>query len=187
MFNIGRKGPFSIVRKGPGRDEIRLEAHAVLTPADFERIGKETGRRPLRARKIGFVAARQASRLEPVETSWNGKETTNTARKGDWIVTNLSPQRDVLRDRDGCVNTYVIRAERFPSLYEPTGAQNEFGAVHRAKSVVEAIRLPGGFDIMAPWGERQTAPSGYLLRNGSEVYGNNAETFAATYEEVVAG
>ena len=156
----------------------------MLTPADFERIAKETGRRPLRARKIGFVAARQASKREVVETRWNGKETTNTARKGDWIVTNLSPRQEALRDREGCLNIYVIRAERFPSLYEPTGVQNEFGALHRAKSIVDAIALPGGFDIVAPWGEQQTAPSGYLLRNGTEVYGNNAETFAATYEEV---
>jgi hypothetical protein len=50
--------------------------------------------------------------------------------------------------------------------------------------VVDAIRLPGGFDIAAPWGERQQAPSGYLILSGGEVYGNNAETFAATYEPV---
>jgi hypothetical protein len=47
---------------------------------------------------------------------------------------------------------------------------------------VDAIRLPGGFDIAAPWGERQRVPSGYLILNGSEVYGSNAEAFRATYE-----
>jgi hypothetical protein len=170
---------FKIVREG--RAGARLEADAVLTLADFARIAEEVGAPVVRARKIGYVAARQASQPEDVETRWNGKESVDTARAGDWIVTSLSPQQKVLRDRDGHVNTYVIRAEGFPGLYEPTGEQSELGAVHRARGVVDAIRLPGGFDILAPWGERQTAPSGYLLCNGAEVYGNHAETFAATY------
>lgn len=173
-----------ILHTGPGRDDIRLKADAALTPADFERIAKEPGRRRLRARKVGFVAARRAAKPEAVETRWNGRETTNRARVGDWIVTNLSPQQKPLRDGDGHVNTYVIPAERFADLYEQTGAQNEFGAVHRAKGVVDAIPLAGGFDIVAPWGERQSAPDGYLILNGEEVYGSHAEAFAATYEVV---
>ena len=56
------------------------------------------------------------------------------------------------------------------------------GAIYRAKGVVSTIPLPGGFDIAAPWGERQTATSGYLLCNGSEVYGNSRTAFEATYE-----
>jgi hypothetical protein len=177
---------FKIVHKSPGREDIRIESDAALTPADFERIASEPGRKRLRARKIGFVAARQAVERRVVETHWNGKETTNTARPGDWIVTNLTPRQEPLRDRQGHVNTYVIRAERFPALYEATGAQHEFGTVCRAKGVVEAIRLPGGFDFVAPWGERQTSPSGYLVCNGTEVYGNHAETFEATYT-VISG
>jgi hypothetical protein len=173
---------FKVVQTGRGGDNIRLEADAALTPAQFERIASAPGRRRLRARKIGFVAARQAERPEVVETRWNGRETTNTARVGDWIVTNLSPQQQPLCDGDGHVNSYVILAERFADLYQPTGARSEFGAVYRAKGIVDAIRLPGGFDIVAPWGERQTSPSGYLLCNGKEVYGNHAETFEATYE-----
>jgi hypothetical protein len=175
---------FRILRKGAWRAGIRIEADAVLTPADFRRIAEETGAEVVRARKIGFVAARQASKPEPVETRWNGKESADTARVGDWIVTNLTPQQAALRDREGHVNTYVILAERFASLYESIGAQNEFGAVYRAKGTVEAIRLSDGFDIVAPWGERQTSPAGHLLCNGTDVYGNNAETFAATYEVV---
>jgi hypothetical protein len=175
---------FRIVRSGKGGADLRLESDAVLTPADFARIAKEAGSPVLRARKTGYVAARQATKSEAVETRWNGKESADTARAGDWIVTNLSKERKVLRDREGHANTYVVPAEGFPGLYEPAGEQNEFGAVHRAKGVVDAIRLEGGFDIVAPWGERQTAPSGYLLCNGAAVYGNHAETFAATYEAV---
>jgi hypothetical protein len=31
-------------------------------------------------------------------------------------------------------------------------------------------------------GEAQVAASGYLLRNGSEMYGNNKDTFDKTYK-----
>jgi hypothetical protein len=37
---------------------------------------------------------------------------------------------------------------------------------------------------LAPWGQRERAPKGYLLLNGKDVYGNNAGTFEATYEMV---
>ena len=29
----------------------------------------------------------------------------------------------------------------------------------------------GGFDLVAPWGERQAAASGYLLSNDADIYG----------------
>jgi hypothetical protein len=86
-----------------------------------------------------------------------------------------------LRDRESSLDVYVIAADRFASLYEPTGERSDLGAIYRAKGVVDAIRLTGGFDIAAPWGERQHAPDGYLILNGGEVYGSNAETFRATY------
>ena len=47
---------------------------------------------------------------------------------------------------------------------------------------MSALSLPGGFDIVAPWGERQTGASGYLLLNGDEVYGISRDAFEATYE-----
>ena len=174
---------FKIVQAedGGGDGDTRLVADAVLSAADFRRIAEESGG-SVRARKIGFVAARRANKREPVETRWNGRETTNTARAGDWIVTNLTPEQKPLRDREGHLNVYVIAADHFLDLYEPTGETVEFGAIHRARRPVEAIRFPGGFNIVAPWGERQTAPAGYLIFNGGQVYGNNAETFAATYE-----
>jgi hypothetical protein len=160
----------------------RLDADAVLTPSDFESIAKELDRPPLRVRKVGYVAARRAKASEMVETHWNGKETTNTARVGDFIVTNLSPDREPLRDKDGHMNFYVFVSERFSELYEATAETSEHGAIYRAKCIVSALPLPGGFDILAPWGERQTAAKGYLLLNGQEVYGSSAEAFEVTYE-----
>jgi hypothetical protein len=175
---------YKVIHAGRGRDVVRIEADTVLTPDDFHHIARHLIRPVLRARKVGYVAARPASAGEVVETRWNGKVTTNTARAGDWVVTNLTAQREPLRDRAGNLDIYIIAADRFAGLYEPTGEDGEIGTIYRAKGVVDAIRLPGGFDIAAPWGERQQASSGYLILNGGEVYGNNAETFAATYEPV---
>ena len=166
----------------------RFAADRKLTSADFAQVAKDLGVTPVRARKIGFVAAHRATATERVDTHWNGKETSNTAQPGDWIVTNLSPQQTPLTDRDGNFNTYVIQANRFADLYESTGAPSSapgaLGPVYRAIAVVHALRLPGGFDIVAPWGERQQISDGYLILNGEEVYGNHAETFEATYETV---
>ena len=164
--------------------KARLKSAAKLTPADFRAIAATLGSEPVRARKTGLVAARRAARATTVETRWNGAETKNRAKAGDWIVTNLSPERKVLRDGEGRRNTYVIAGDRFTQLYEPMPGKSvgKVGAVHRAKGTVAALRLAGGFDILAPWGERQTGRAGYLILNGEDVYGNNAKTFNETYE-----
>ncbi len=155
-----------------------------LTEADFQRLAARPGFDLFRARKIGFVAATRATAQQFVETRWNGCESSNTAEPGDWIATNLSAARQPLRDGDGNLNTYVIRADKFPALYEPLGTNSELGPVFKARASVRALRLPAGFDILAPWGERQTAPSGLLILNGDEVYGIATEPFEQTYEVV---
>jgi hypothetical protein len=175
---------FKIVRTGRRQDRSRLETDAMLTPADFQSIARAVGEPVLRARKTGFVSARRATKTQAIETRWNGIETTNTARPGDWIVTNLTAERKLLRDRQGYVNSYVVSVKRFAKLYQPADGKTRFGAIYQAKSLVSAIRLRGGFDIKAPWGERQRAGAGYLLLNGGEVYGSNAATFAATYQVI---
>jgi hypothetical protein len=176
MYQLQRKGLFA--RK------YRLTASEKLGSADFRSISDRMGRRPMMTRKVGLVAARRASAEQRIETRWNGKETSAVARPGDWIVTSLRPDGAMMRDSEGCANTYVIRADTFPRLYDRAAGSNEMGDIYRSKSVVQAMRLEQGFDILAPWGERQTAPAGYLILNGEEVYGNNRETFEAAYEIV---
>ena len=51
----------------------------------------------------------------------------------------------------------------------------------KAAILVEALLFKGGFDILAPWNERQVGPSGYLLKNGDDVYGIEKSTFGKTY------
>lgn len=179
-----RPSRFKIERSPFDGDKPRLVASQKLERTDFEAIADAVPAEVRRARKIGFVAARKAENEEAVTTHWNGKETANVARPGDWIVTSMSPEKTVLADKDGNANTYVIKAETFPLLYESVEGENEHGAFFRAMAIVDSIYLPGGFDIVAPWGERQMAEKGYLIMNGKDVYGNHAETFEASYETV---
>lgn len=172
----------AIERLGPDRSLARLVTARKLMPSDFAKIASALNEEPKTARKTGFVAARKATETETVETEWNGTETSNTAFAGDWIVTNLKADKTPLHDRAGNANTYVISSVTFPKLYEDVGGENDFGAIYKATGTVEILPLPGGFDILAPWGERQVADAGYLLLNRTDVYGNNAETFNATYE-----
>lgn len=181
MFKLERSG-FGFWRK------IRLVALEGVDATQFDEVARQIGSAARRAKKFGFVAARQAVTAETVETRWNGKETENTAQPGDFVVTALTEGREVLRDGAGHANVYVIRAQKFPELYDvarelrhASKAAREAGDIYRPKGVVDALRLTGGFEIKAPWGEVQSAPSGYLLRNGLEVYGNNRETFEASY------
>ena len=88
-------------------------AQEKLTPDAFVQLATARSVTPLRARKIGYVVARQALSHERVETRWNGKETANTAVAGDWIVTNLAADRTPLKDDAGNLNIYVIAAARF--------------------------------------------------------------------------
>src|SRR5262245_19216910 len=180
----GRRGQpmFKIEGRGIFHRKSRLVAPTALSPADFRDVANQLGRKPIKARKSGLIAARKADRPETIETRWEGKESQNTAQAGDWIVTSLSPHGRVLRDSNGNENTYVIKAENFAKLYEPAAGTNEFGQLFKAKAMIEAIFLSGGFDVLAPWGQKQTAAAGYLVLNDGEVYGNNSETFEATHE-----
>jgi hypothetical protein len=159
----------------------RLKSDAVMTPQEFREVAKSMKGGAFKARKTGLVAVRTALETERVETRWNGKETTNTAAPGDRIVTSLDGNGVPMVDGEGHRNVYVIKPEVFVANYEITDIRSDLGAAYRSIATVEAIHFPGGFDIVAPWGEAQRAADGFLLLNGTEVYGNNAETFRATY------
>ncbi len=170
----------------PARPRL-FSADRLDATSDFEHIVHdlaEAGVPVLKARKIGLVSARPAAAGERVETRYDGSETTATASQGDWVVTNMDATGAVIRDRQGAVNSYIIKPEDFARLYDRTDAANEFGDVYKAKGVIDAVKLEGGFDIVAPWGERQQAATGYLARNGQDVYGIHADAFTRTYEVV---
>jgi hypothetical protein len=162
----------------------RVVSESGISATDFAQLAIDLGIEPHRARKAGRVAARQATRRERVETRWNGKETENEAVPGDWIITALSADDVPLRDDSAHLNVYVVTQDRFGSLYEPlpTPGATPYGAIFQPRGYVEAVRITGGFEIKAPWGEMQYADDGWLLLSGSEVYGNHRDTFDETYD-----
>ena len=148
------------------RKTRHLTSTGILTASDFGALAKELSVDPLLAQKFGFVAARRAETAERVDTHSEGHETTNIANVGDWIITNMTPYGEALRDSTGRLDTYVIKADDFERRYVPVHRHSEFGALYSAKGTVWAIELPGSFDILGPWQERQKGKAGYLIRNG---------------------
>ncbi|MGD9803466.1 MAG: hypothetical protein AB7E81_23640 [Hyphomicrobiaceae bacterium] len=175
MYRIEHIGPHRLPR---------IISQDGLSIDEFRALARDLGADIKQAWKITRVAARQATRTEHVETRWNGKETEGEAFPGDWIVTALAADGTPLKDGDGHLNVYVIKADRFASLYEllPGTLDPPNGAIFRACGTVEAIRVTGGFEIKAPWGEMQRADDGWLLLSDSQVYGNHHDTFAETYQ-----
>ena len=171
---------FTISIRSAGKQQVI--ATQKLTPDDFMELSRQLGAPVLKARKVGFVAALKTTREQTIETLWNGKESQITAQPGDWVITNLAPDKSVLLDGDSNINQYAIGKDKFPRLYERQGGENTYGEIYRAISQVEALYVPGGFEILAPWGETQRADQGYLLCNGNEIYGNHKDTFDLTYE-----
>lgn len=152
----------------------------------FRQTARETGAAIGRYRKTAKVAALPATERQTIVTYWNGEETTNIAEPGDMLVTTLDEAGVPVRDQDGHMNTYVIGAARFEALYHPVGApvpEPGFGALYEARGEVEAFAAPGGFEILAPWGEMERAETGYIVLNNDDVYGVAKELFDMTYEK----
>lgn len=178
---------FSIIAVGTPPKLRLFSTDRLDATTDFERIiddHADRGFKMVRARKIAFVSAFKASGPMRFTTRYNGKEGDAVAEAGDWVVTNMDMDRRIIHDDHGFENIYVIKAADFDRLYDPDGGRTAFGEVYKAKGVVDAIKLDGGFDILAPWGERQQGPHGYIVRNGKDVYGIHGDAFDKTYEIV---
>lgn len=167
----------------------RIVAARRLDAQAFRDTARGLGAAIGRYRKTAKVAAQPAAERQTVITHWNGEETRNIAESGDMLVTTLNADGSPALDTDGHVNTYVIGPARFEALYRAAGEpapQPEYGALFEARGEVEAFLAPGGFEIMAPWGEMERAASGYIVLNGEDVYGVAGEVFAQTYAKMPA-
>lgn len=172
---------YSITTIRPGVE--RLAASAKLSNAEFQQIASSMSVVPLNAKKTGIVAACVARQQMVVETVWESESTSSTAKVGDWIVTSLDRRGGYLLDSLERRNVYVIPSERFPHLYKRIPGENSGNPLFEARDerTVQAIAFEGGIDIIAPWGSRQVMDRGYLVSNGTEVYGNEARSFLETY------
>lgn len=171
---------FSIIPVGDPPKPRLFSTDPLDAVADFPRIvedQKDYDLKIVRARKIAFVSARKATGPERFVTRYNGKESNAVGEAGDWVVTNMDTARNVIVDADGHENKYVVKAADFDRLYK-----RDSGNIYKAQGIVDAIELTGGFDIVAPWRERQQGPYGYVVRNGKDVYGIHGDAFDKTYE-----
>jgi hypothetical protein len=106
----------------------------------------------------------------------NGKAHIETVNKsinlGDWLVTNLI---------DGNQNSYIIRDEKFTSVYNSTSQSDIYTPVDEQRTVYP---LPKNMhvEIEAPWGSKmKVRGGGVLIAEGDKFYGINPEEFKATY------
>lgn len=106
----------------------------------------------------------------------NGKPFVETVNKnlkvGDFMVTNQIA---------GYNNSYVISAEKFATIYNPTENKSVFTPKPVEKTV---YMIPKGLNLvfMAPWGsEMKIRGGGVLVRDGEKFYGINPEEFKATH------
>ncbi len=106
---------------GGGDGDARLVADAVLS-APISGALPRGRRRPAHAGPQDRLRRGQKGpERQAVETRWNGRETTNTATRRRLDRDQSDAREKPLRDREGHLNVYVIAAEQFASLYEPTG------------------------------------------------------------------
>ncbi len=129
--------------------------------------------------KFGTVNARPAVPGEKITTTLasGAKETDNAAEEGDWVVTNPSGER------------YVLKEKQFSARYETS----ELDGVFKAKGSCRAIKNPFGkpIEIMASWGAPQTGDENCLIADtcdehggtmGGEPYLIDGKAFAETYK-----
>lgn len=130
-------------------------------------------------KKQGQVQARPAVAGEKIATvlASGTTETNNTAKEGDWVMTNPSGEQ------------YIIAEAKFLGRYEAT----ETSGAYQAKGYCRAIKNPFGhpIEIMASWGEPQMGDENCMIADICDADGNNmggepyiieANAFAETYK-----
>jgi hypothetical protein len=142
-----------------------------------------------RYRKCRNIFAKRATDGEKIDTvTADGKETSNTARAGDYII----------RNQTGAGEQYLLNAEKFAGKYVHAGPGDqqdweeyrpvgEILAVELTADVLTTLGWPGEFYFMARWGEPMVAKTGDFLAvppDRSEVYRIARKEFFETYAPV---
>lgn len=121
--------------------------------------------------KSVIVTAEEAREDELIITSVHSKngiieETRNSAKKGDYIITNPSGER------------YVVSPIKFSRLYEKIP-----GGKYKSLGRVKAVQIHKNVEFMAPWGEMMRIfAGGYLIENNGDRYGIDEKVFNSTYQ-----
>ena len=127
-----------------------------------------------------IVLARPATIEEKIDTiTSDGKETTNTAKEGDFVVKNPTGEE------------YIIKGDLFKKRYDYVGT-TDFRSdgkweTYKAKGKCRAIVWEHEqMSFVASWGEEMVIKKGDMLATTipemNEVYRIAAKEFDATYE-----
>ncbi len=125
-------------------------------------------------KKNVMIGAIQATAETPVATvlSDGHVETQNTAKPGDFIVTNPSGEQ------------YVIGEEKFKSKYEPV--EDQPGIYRAIGAPIKAMQIDSDISFKAPWGEGMHMRAGdFIVDAGNgDRYGIAQKEFEETYVPV---
>ncbi len=179
--------PFVLHKNDDGKPML-ISAERLNSEGDFSIIQQQLkymGFEPRRVRKVGLAAARPATvaDLECIACD-PGDDQKQKLQPNDWFVVNLDATGRSPVLKDGKRDSYIIDDRKFSDTYEKATGEFEGIEIFRKRAgidVITALPLPGGYDIVQSWGAREPAASGYLLRNGDDVYGIEANVFDATY------
>jgi len=132
--------------------------------------------------KYSKVIARPANDNEKVDTVTSDvKETTNTSKSGDYIVTNLT----------GAKEKYIISAEKLNSRYKKIKDNPDGSALYQSIGHVFAVQynpkrhdLPIKLLFEAPWKENMFLKEGDMIctTDYKEVYRIDQKEFQETYK-----
>ncbi len=137
--------------------------------------------------KSGDVQATLAKGGEIIRTiTSSGLETSNTANKGDFIVTNLKTKakESYILSPDKFQNRYkkIKTISRGTGIYSPKG---KVRAISISTSLAKTMKWKDQFYIQASWGENQYVEKGdYLVcpLSNDEIYRIGKKEFKSTYK-----
>lgn len=145
----------------------------------------------IRAEKNGYIIARKAEDGERVNvTTQNGNhEASETAKKGDWIVTRADEDGHPVLDENGNRNSWIVGDDVISQKYESQGYANREELFFKPNGgEQEFMRVQEDVAAMVPWGENgENIPltvdkGGYLnITDPDDVYGIAEDEFNETY------
>lgn len=130
------------------------------------------------------VKARPAKAGEKIDTfTSDGKETTNTAKEGDYVVKNMTEAGE----------EYILSAKKLKDRYilledgDPYSIYKATGKVKAKKYISQEFSLPDTIEFVASWGEKTVLKEGDMiatpLPSKDEVYRIAKKEFEETYEK----
>ncbi|MES9971499.1 MAG: tetratricopeptide repeat-containing protein [Candidatus Thiodiazotropha sp.] len=142
-------------------------------------------------KKYRFIKARPAEEGEEVVSLVaSGRETVNTAGKGDYVVENQT----------GAKELYIVSGAKFEQRYKEESRLDDGWSIYMPQGRVKGIEVDrsvlnlfnqqGSFYITAPWGEAQYVEEGDMfvtslpLQEDMEIYRIARKEFFETYKSV---